>query len=52
LAFVLPAQYLTQIPDNLKIENYFELHPNTVWQEHYQAYEAVATVGSATPTLN
>lgn len=30
---------LTKIPDDLKIENYFELHSNTVWQEHYQAYE-------------
>ena len=40
LAFCIASpNILTQIPDNLKIENYFELHPNTVWQEHYQAYE-------------
>lgn len=41
LAFCIASpNILTQIPDNLKIENYFELHSNTVWQEHYQAYEA------------
>lgn len=40
LAFCIASpNILTKIPDDLKIENYFELHSNTVWQEHYQAYE-------------
>ena len=40
LAFCIASpNILTKIPDDLKIENYFELHSNTVWQERYQDNE-------------
>lgn len=41
LAFCIASpNILADIPDDLSLKNHFELHPDPVWQTHYQNYES------------